>query len=109
MLRNGLEPWHVLVLLVVVLLVFGGKKLPELARGSGRALRIFKAETKGLLTDDDDDDKPAGELDQGTAARSAPTAATSPVATPPIATQPTPPTPPADPQPEAVRHDAGTD
>jgi len=47
-------PELILILLVVVLL-FGAKKLPELARGSGRALRIFKAETKGLLDDDDDD------------------------------------------------------
>ena len=39
------------------MLLFGAKKLPELARGSGRALRIFKAETKGLLDDDDDDVK----------------------------------------------------
>ena len=38
------------------MLLFGAKKLPELARGSGRALRIFKAETKGLMDDDDDDD-----------------------------------------------------
>ena len=38
-------------------LLFGAKKLPELARGSGRALRIFKAETKGLMDDDDDDDR----------------------------------------------------
>ena len=30
------------------MLLFGAKKLPELARGSGQALRIFKAETKGL-------------------------------------------------------------
>ena len=44
----------VLILLVLVLL-FGAKKLPELARGSGRALRIFKAETKGLLDDEDDE------------------------------------------------------
>ena len=35
---------ELLILLVVVMLVFGGRKLPELARGSGRALRIFKAE-----------------------------------------------------------------
>ena len=39
------------------MLLFGAKKLPELARGSGRALRIFKAETKGLMDDDDDDVK----------------------------------------------------
>ena len=37
------------------MLLFGASKLPELARGSGRALRIFKAETKGLMDDDDDD------------------------------------------------------
>ena len=48
-------PELILILLVVVLL-FGAKKLPELARGSGRALRIFKAETKGLMDDDDDGD-----------------------------------------------------
>ena len=40
----------------MLVLLFGASKLPELARGSGRALRIFKAETKGLMDDDDDDD-----------------------------------------------------
>ena len=40
----------------MIVLLFGATKLPELARGSGRALRIFKAETKGLMDDDDDDD-----------------------------------------------------
>jgi sec-independent protein translocase protein TatA len=45
---------ELLIILVVVVLLFGASKLPELARGSGRALRIFKAETKGLLDDDDD-------------------------------------------------------
>ncbi|WP_345523353.1 Sec-independent protein translocase subunit TatA [Nocardioides conyzicola] len=45
-----------LVILVIVVLVFGAAKLPDLARGTGQALRIFKAETKGLRDDDDDDD-----------------------------------------------------
>ena len=45
---------EVLILILVLLLLFGAKKLPELARGSGRALRIFKAETKGLMTDEDE-------------------------------------------------------
>jgi sec-independent protein translocase protein TatA len=45
---------EVLIILLVVLLLFGGKKLPEIARGTGKALRIFKAETKGLMSDDDD-------------------------------------------------------
>ena len=44
---------ELLIILVIVILVFGASKLPELARGSGRALRIFKAETKGLNDDDD--------------------------------------------------------
>jgi len=46
-------PELVLIFAVIVLL-FGASKLPELARGSGRALRIFKAETKGLTDGDDD-------------------------------------------------------
>jgi sec-independent protein translocase protein TatA len=44
-----------LIILAIVILVFGAAKLPDLARGTGQALRIFKAETKGLK----DDDKPA--------------------------------------------------
>ena len=46
---------EIILILAVVVLLFGAKKLPELARGSGRALRIFKAETKGLMDDDDDE------------------------------------------------------
>jgi sec-independent protein translocase protein TatA len=56
-------PEIILVLLVLVLL-FGAKKLPELARGSGRALRIFKAETKGLVDDEEDDSKKTPEQRQ---------------------------------------------
>ena len=48
---------ELLLVLAIVILVFGASKLPELARGSGRALRIFKAETKGLTDDDDEDQK----------------------------------------------------
>jgi len=44
--------WEWLIILVIVILVFGAAKLPELARGTGQALRIFKAETKGLRDDD---------------------------------------------------------
>jgi sec-independent protein translocase protein TatA len=43
---------ELLIILAVIVLLFGASKLPELARGSGRALRIFKAETKGLMDDD---------------------------------------------------------
>ncbi|MET0999509.1 MAG: twin-arginine translocase TatA/TatE family subunit [Marmoricola sp.] len=51
----GLGTTELLIIFGVLVLLFGAKKLPELARGSGRALRIFKAETKGLMDDDDDD------------------------------------------------------
>ncbi|GAA3524684.1 hypothetical protein AFL01nite_14770 [Aeromicrobium flavum] len=37
---------EILIILGIVLLLFGGRKLPELARGSGRALRIFKSEIR---------------------------------------------------------------
>ncbi|MDF1602463.1 Sec-independent protein translocase subunit TatA [Nocardioides sp. YIM 152315] len=48
----GLGTTELLIILAVIILLFGAAKLPELARGSGRALRIFKAETKGLMDDD---------------------------------------------------------
>jgi sec-independent protein translocase protein TatA len=54
---GNLGPTEIILIILVIVLLFGAKKLPELARGSGRALRIFKAETKGLLDDDDDDVK----------------------------------------------------
>jgi len=53
----GIGPPEIILILLVLVLLFGAKKLPELARGSGRALRIFKSETKGLLDDDDDTKK----------------------------------------------------
>ena len=43
---------ELLIIFAIVILIFGASKLPELARGSGRALRIFKAETKGMGDDD---------------------------------------------------------
>ncbi|MBM0123394.1 twin-arginine translocase TatA/TatE family subunit [Pimelobacter simplex] len=54
-----------LIILAIVILVFGAAKLPDLARGTGQALRIFKAETKGLRDDEDKKKKPTtstGEL-----------------------------------------------
>ena len=51
------QGWEWLIILAIFILVFGAAKLPELARGTGQALRIFKSETKGLS--DDDDEKPS--------------------------------------------------
>jgi sec-independent protein translocase protein TatA len=54
----NLGPTELIIIVAILVLLFGAKKLPELARGSGRALRIFKAETKGLLDDEDKDATP---------------------------------------------------
>jgi sec-independent protein translocase protein TatA len=50
---GSLSPWHLLIVVVVFVVLFGAKKLPDAARSLGRSARIFKAETQGLLGDDD--------------------------------------------------------
>jgi sec-independent protein translocase protein TatA len=52
---SSLKGWEIPAILIIVLLLFGGKKLPEAARGLGRSLRILKSETKGLNTDESTD------------------------------------------------------
>ena len=43
---------EILIIVLIVALLFGAKRLPDAARGIGRSLRIFKAETKGLTETD---------------------------------------------------------
>jgi sec-independent protein translocase protein TatA len=57
--------WELILILAVVVLLFGAKKLPDLARNSGQALRIFKAETKGLRDDKDEKSTVEGEVVDG--------------------------------------------
>ena len=45
---SNLKGWEWLIIVALILLLFGAKRLPDAARGLGRSLRIFKAETKGL-------------------------------------------------------------
>jgi sec-independent protein translocase protein TatA len=47
-----IQLWHVIVVVIVFLLLFGAKRLPDLARSLGRSMRIIKAETRGLMEDD---------------------------------------------------------
>jgi sec-independent protein translocase protein TatA len=51
MFRNALEPWHLLILVAVVVLMFGSKKLPDTARALGKSMRILKSETTALKDD----------------------------------------------------------
>ncbi|MEU6141857.1 Sec-independent protein translocase subunit TatA [Streptomyces sp. NPDC047081] len=48
MLRNGLEPWHLLIVAIVIIVLFGSKKLPDTARALGRSMRILKSEAKAM-------------------------------------------------------------
>jgi sec-independent protein translocase protein TatA len=53
---GNFKGWEILVILVLVMVLFGAKRLPDAARGLGRSLRIFKAEIKEMH---DDDETPA--------------------------------------------------
>ncbi len=59
---------EILILVLIILLLFGAKRLPDVARGMGRSLRIFKAETKELSADDG----PEAATDEPPAASSTP-------------------------------------
>lgn len=51
--------WELVLVLLVILVVFGSKRLPDSARALGRSLRILKAETKGLRGDEQASEAPA--------------------------------------------------
>jgi sec-independent protein translocase protein TatA len=48
---GSLSPWHWAILAVVVILLFGAKKLPDAARSLGKSMRIFKSELREMQTD----------------------------------------------------------
>jgi sec-independent protein translocase protein TatA len=54
------SPWKVLIVAVVLIVLFGSKKLPHAARSLGRSMRILKAEVAGLHQDDSDDETVPG-------------------------------------------------
>ena len=48
---GALQPWHWIILLLVVVILFGSKRLPDAARSLGKSMRIFKTEVKELQAD----------------------------------------------------------
>ncbi len=44
----SLGPWEIALVVLVIIILFGGKKIPELARGLGKALKEFRKTTKDL-------------------------------------------------------------
>ncbi|MFD9890569.1 Sec-independent protein translocase subunit TatA [Amycolatopsis sp. NPDC059027] len=48
MFANGFQGWHLLILVLIVVILFGAKRLPDAARSIGKSMKIFKAETKDM-------------------------------------------------------------
>jgi sec-independent protein translocase protein TatA len=61
----GLGHWEILVIVLVVLLLFGGRKIPELMKGLGTGMREFK---KGMRGEDDESKQPSNR-DKGDAGK----------------------------------------
>lgn len=79
----NLKGWEWLIIIALILILFGAKRLPDAARGLGRSLRIFKAETKGLVDDGAAGAAAAGATAAGTAVP--PAAPAAPIENPPAA------------------------
>ena len=44
----SLGPWEIVIIMLVIILIFGGKKIPELARGLGKGLKEFQKTTNEI-------------------------------------------------------------
>ena len=52
----AIGPWQIIIILFVVLLLFGGKKIPELMSGFGKGIKEFKTATKEEEKEESKDD-----------------------------------------------------
>jgi sec-independent protein translocase protein TatA len=62
------SPWKILIVAVVIIVLFGSKKLPHAARSLGQSMRILKREVQGMHEDSDETDAPAAAQAPGPAA-----------------------------------------
>lgn len=63
---RGLEGWHIVIIVALVVLLFGSRKLPDAARSVGQSLRIFKSEMKAAAKDDQPVDSQQAQSGVGT-------------------------------------------
>lgn len=49
--RGLFEGWHIVILLILVIALFGAKRLPDAARSLGRSARVFKSEVDEMKRD----------------------------------------------------------
>ncbi|MCY7363799.1 MAG: Sec-independent protein translocase subunit TatA [Frankiaceae bacterium] len=87
--------WELVLVVLVIMVLFGAKRLPDASRSLGRSLRIFKAETKGLRDDDKSPDYDSRDADRASydrqigSATAPPPPAAPPSMAPPSMTPPT--------------------
>ena len=48
------SPWKILIVAVVIIVLFGSRKLPDAARSLGRSMRILKREVQDMHSDDEE-------------------------------------------------------
>nr|WP_042192010.1 Sec-independent protein translocase subunit TatA [Kibdelosporangium sp. MJ126-NF4]CEL20427.1 Twin-arginine translocation protein TatA [Kibdelosporangium sp. MJ126-NF4]CTQ97652.1 Twin-arginine translocation protein TatA [Kibdelosporangium sp. MJ126-NF4] len=78
---GNLGPTELIIIAVVIILLFGAKKMPDMARSLGRSMRIIKAETKGMKQDE----QPEGTAQADTTATAAtPAPAVTPAPAAPV-------------------------
>ena len=82
------SPWKILIIAVVIIVLFGSKKLPVAARSLGRSMRILKSEVSSLH-DDDEAEQPSAEATAKPPGAPQPIAAPVPAPMPVAAEQPT--------------------
>jgi sec-independent protein translocase protein TatA len=58
------SPWKVLIVAVVLIILFGSKKMPDAARSLGRSMRILKAEVSGLHPDEEQEQVKQAQFEQ---------------------------------------------
>ncbi len=75
---GNLGGWEIFLILLVVILLFGAKKIPELARGLGRGIREFKDASKDVRREIEDEPRAKNQAPpQGTAEQKAPSSGES--------------------------------
>ena len=85
--RGLFEGWHIVVLIVVIVLLFGWKRMPDAARSLGRSMRIFKSEV-GEMKNDGKQTRPSAAAEDVVPGDVVPPQTAQPTAPAPPAAQP---------------------
>lgn len=84
---DAFAPWHIIILLVVLVVLFGARRLPGAAQSLGQSMHIFKKSVQGLHPDDQDS---AANPSAANASGAAPWVANPQATSPPAVTAPDP-------------------